>query len=295
MKLTGLRMLFAGTLALAACAQIPHEEEKNACARVAGFDDGARPRDLVLTPPRPAEAFGPGTPTNPHDDITVLALVTGKADAGFKDRHGSTGKAMDLIEKAMNKSLKDSGSFATIKIKTVKKIAYDEGNTCAGTMLLEMRVGWYTFAQVATWRKNEHADLVVLFAELSDYSGVSWEGVNAEDAFAVVDWRSAPEQKKRGNHAFAHELGHLAGCSHNPEDPDLKKPTYKYGHGFCHKAAQWQTIMAVPTNKCPEKRILNRFSNPDKFEGPIRTGKKDEHDCARVWDERADAMTKFMK
>jgi hypothetical protein len=92
-------------------------------------------------------------------------------------------------------------------------------------------------------RAASHANLVVLL--ISDQSGCGWSKqiyAAGPTAFSVVHYDCVTS-----SYAFAHEIGHLQGAHHNPEDDPDNTP-YAYGHGFMDPANNRRTIMSVD---CP--------------------------------------------
>ena len=61
---------------------------------------------------------------------------------------------------------------------------------------------------------------------------------------------------------FAHEIGHIQGANHNPEEfGGIPQQPYTYGHGFCNATNNWRTVMSYNTGGRCEPRIRH-FSNP---------------------------------
>ena len=89
---------------------------------------------------------------------------------------------------------------------------------------------------------------------------------------------------------FAHELGHLQGADHNPEDPTtLPDPYYAYGHGNCNAASGWRTVMAYDTNgRCP--KWIPYFSSPVVLYEGTPTGEATLRDVARLVEETSPAV-----
>ena len=91
---------------------------------------------------------------------------------------------------------------------------------------------------------------------------------------------------------FAHEVGHVQGAYHNPEEYDAPQQPYTYGHGFCNAATRWRTVMAYNTRgRCPG--TIPHFSNPDvPYEGTT-TGNLELHNVARLINETAFTVANF--
>lgn len=81
------------------------------------------------------------------------------------------------------------------------------------------------------------ADIAILIMNNRSYCGLAKEiGASADTAFAIVHYNCAT-----GYYSFAHEIGHLLGARHDPDnDPEPGDQ-----HGFQNPGAKgWRTIMA---------------------------------------------------
>ena len=81
---------------------------------------------------------------------------------------------------------------------------------------------------------------------------------------------------------FVHEIGHLQGAQHNPEDPTTPaNPYYAYGHGNCNATTGWRTVMAYDTNgRCPNQ--IPYFSSPVVLYQGTPTGDAAARNVARL-------------
>ena len=89
---------------------------------------------------------------------------------------------------------------------------------------------------------------------------------------------------------FVHEIGHLQGAEHNPEDPTTTANRYyTYGHGNCNAATGWRTVMAYDTNgRCPKQ--IPYFSSPVVLYQGTPTGDAALRDVARLINETSDTV-----
>ncbi len=131
------------------------------------------------------------------------------------------------------------------------------------------------------------ADLVVLLVDNGDGAGYSAAiQADADTAFAVV-----VDQYATWYYSFAHEIGHLLGGRHNPqEDPD---PTpYAWGHGFLQDAKRWRTIMSYdgPQRNC---KRLGIWSNPKVKVNGAPAGTPGLHYDAKVLSDEASRVAGF--
>ena len=140
--------------------------------------------------------------------------------------------------------------------------------------------------------RNEYsADICVLLIAEENACGKAYDiKSNANNAFCVVS-ACACMDCLIGNYSFAHEIGHLMGCRHDPH-ADKNIIPYSYGHGFVNTSPQWRTIMAYGSscNDCPR---LQYWSNPNVSYWGSPMGTIAKHNNARVWNERANAVMNF--
>lgn len=104
-------------------------------------------------------------------------------------------------------------------------------------------------------RAQTAADVVMLISDNNQYCGLaSAIKANASKAFAAVYWPCL----QAGQFSFAHEIGHLQGARHNPENDPLPWP-FIYGHGYRNDDADWRTVMAYDCpSGCPR---IPHFAN----------------------------------
>ena len=170
-------------------------------------------------------------------------------------------------------------------------------------------------ATVQSLRDTHKADLVVLLVRPNAYPvydpfgnligyvyGEAKEifkpgsATNAADAFAVVDVSQAVLNK-----TFTHEVGHLQGAQHHPDDATTTERGYSYGRGHREKWAKcifgwicgynrFSTIMAYTENGS-YPRVQN-ISNPDVEEQGRDTGTS-SRDNARALDNSATTVSLY--
>lgn len=157
------------------------------------------------------------------------------------------------------------------------------------------------FDEVFAKREQYGADVVILVhVQQQGYCGggiaylldPSRSGA-AELAFGVSGIGRMAACQQLDGRTFAHEIGHIQGASHNPEEPGtVDGAPYSYGHGFCNAARNWRTVMAYNTGgRCrPE---IPHFSNPTvRYQGTV-TGDSTRRNAARVVNETAIHVANF--
>jgi hypothetical protein len=135
-------------------------------------------------------------------------------------------------------------------------------------------------------RDTYGADMVVLVSDVNGYCGQA-DAIyaNSSSAFAIVDYDCAT-----GYYSFGHELGHLQGARHNPENDPTSSP-FSYGHGYQDPQQNWRTVMAYNCSSNCTRQLF--WSNPNKTYGGTATGTNSLSDNARVLNATAATMAAF--
>lgn len=140
--------------------------------------------------------------------------------------------------------------------------------------------------EVHTLRNKYSADVCVLFNYLNaGPCGVAASiGATAANAFCVVNTDCDVSY-----YSFAHEIGHLLGCRHDPSHDSSTTP-FVYGHGYVHPSNTWRTIMAYGPSTCQR---VQYWSNPNVLYNGTPTGTIATQNNARVWGERSNTVMAF--
>lgn len=140
--------------------------------------------------------------------------------------------------------------------------------------------------EVHTLRNKYSADVCVLLNYIyNNYCGVAaCIGATAANAFCVVNTDCDVSY-----YSFAHEIGHLLGCRHDPSHDSGTTP-FAYGHGYVHPSNTWRTIMAYGDTACHRKQY---WSNPNVLYNGVPMGTVATHNNARVWNERSNTIMAF--
>ena len=219
--------------------------------------DGNSPESRDLLPPSPQQIL---LPDEDCREFSVLVAYTpaAKADA---ETAGGIDQLIQLAIDETNQGYRDSYVDMQVQLAHKHETTYLE----SGSMALDrdaFRIdGDGNMDEVHDLRENYAADVAILItSDMSACGYASAIGADDASAFAVVT-----ETCATGYFSFAHEIGHLQGARHNPEqDPDVTP--FAYGHGYYHQVGGWRTIMSYD---CPGWCTrLNYWSNPRvTFEG----------------------------
>ncbi|HHP7241708.1 MAG TPA: M12 family metallo-peptidase, partial [Cyclobacteriaceae bacterium] len=102
-------------------------------------------------------------------------------------------------------------------------------------------------------------------------------------AFALV----GDETCQNNPFTFAHEIGHLQGCNHQPGS-GATNPDAPYANGFVSGQGGFRTVMAT----AGVDRV-GIFSSPDVLWQGFTTGTADMNDCVRGINESAEKIAGF--
>ncbi|WP_405598523.1 MULTISPECIES: M12 family metallo-peptidase [unclassified Pseudoalteromonas] len=218
-----------------------------------------------------AQNYQTAMASNAQSDISLLVLYTPAA----AQKSGDINSLIDLAVVETNQGYQNSGVNAVVSVAHVSQINYTEA-TNSGTDLNRLAAKNDGYMDEAhTLRDQYGADVVILVNDVNGYCGQAKAiGANANSAFAMVDYDCAT-----GYYSFGHEIGHLQGARHNPENDPSTSP-YSFGHGYQQPQSQWRSVMAYNcTNNCTR---INYWSNPNKSYNGDVMGTLAEHDNARV-------------
>lgn len=220
------------------------------------------------------------------NEVDVIVAYTDAAQAASGNAAALAQAAVDLT----NESLANSAINPRLRLVHAYRTGLDESG--------DIWVDRDRFAdpddgfadEVHALRQAYGADLAVLLTgNQPGYCGVVYGlPASASTAFAVVAENCAVDK-----HTFAHEVGHLFGAAHNPENDGGSAP-FAYGHGYYYMPARWRTVMSyqrcgwyTPCYQVPF------FSNPHVNYGGVPMGTTSTHDNARVLNQRACTVAGF--
>jgi hypothetical protein len=177
------------------------------------------------------------TPTT----ISVLVAYTPAVKSAIGDIDGSVidGLAQLGITHA-NASYKNSGININLVAAPAHPLLVNLNET--GNMDVEISA-FAAMPTVQSARAANHSNVAVLLLADRSACGESQKVfATKETAFSVVYYNCV-----YNNYSLAHEIGHLQGARHNPED-DAESSPFAYGHGFVDQSRKRRTIMAYD---CP--------------------------------------------
>jgi hypothetical protein len=219
-------------------------------------------------------------------NLRVLVAYTPSAENYIKNYLGFS-SLTQFAQQAVaetNQGYINSGVNIHLELAASVRVNYPEsGNYSTDLNRFQQTTDGY-MDEIHTYRNLYAADVNVLIFNNSQYCGMATTILaNASNAFGVVHYDCA-----LGYYSFAHEIAHLQGCDHNPEQN--RNPRYSYGHGYVYSAGGWRTIMAYNYNG--ETRI-QYFSNPNVTYGGVAMGTAATHNNARVLNETTGTINNF--
>ncbi|MBE2187511.1 MAG: hypothetical protein IAE99_12135 [Rhodothermales bacterium] len=214
--------------------------------------------EMLFAPQQAAEATSSTTPTEVDIVVVYTTRALQRAVAEGQDYVGQSAFSVYYT----NQIYENSGINARLRLVGIGTTDYAESHD----MLQDVNgitPGHPDFvhSRVSDLRNQLRADIAIM---VGDYSGpthgVAWHAVDQHEvvngpisflpewAFGIVDY----DFMGRAISTFPHEVGHIYGAGHNPED-DNSNGGFYYGHGmrkvnnFCPDficGNQWQTVMS---------------------------------------------------
>ncbi len=224
-------------------------------------------------------ASAPTTQATP--DVKVLVAYTASAASASGDING----LIQLAVAETNTGYANSGIDATMTLVHSYQVNYTEvGHQTDRDRFAGTNDGYMD--EVHGLRDQYGADVAVIVNNRTEYCGIAKAiGADSSTAFATVHYDCAT-----GYYSFGHEVGHLLGARHDPNNDPTTTP-YSYGHGYQHPGGDWRTVMAY---NCPGNCTrINWWSNPNKTRNGAVMGTTSQSDNARVLNQTTDIMAGF--
>lgn len=200
----------------------------------------------------------------------------------------TTGDILALIDLAIaetNQGYVNAGVNARVELAHAAQVNYTESGSNSTDRSRYASVDDRVMDEIHAQRNSYAADVGMLLTDGNSACGNGTIYASATSAFAAVTTDCAT-----GNYSFGHELGHLFGARHNPEEDSSTTP-YTWGHGYLSPNRNWRTIMAYD---CPNGcKRLNYWSNPNKTRDGVAMGTTTRNNNARVLNERAAVLAGF--
>lgn len=232
------------------------------------------------------------TPIIGPTEISIHFSVSQSAKLKLLTLYPSIQKAVeDAVEKA-NLTFINSG----IDIRFVSAGIWEITNYQEVDSWKADRDAFFAHAGAKIQRKAVKADIGVLLADSEPYCGeVQRIKANAATAVTIIEWSCAA-----GSYVLAHEVGHLFGAEHDPENAS-ETPAFSYGHGYFVKyaddALSWRDVMSY-ANPCTDCPRVPYWSSPAKSYPPNTPGAQPmgsaaKFDNARVMRDAAAKVAAF--
>ncbi|MBJ7516633.1 MAG: hypothetical protein JHC82_10535 [Stenotrophomonas sp.] len=233
-------------------------------------------KDIAAVRSKAPSAAGPSV-------IRVLAVTTTAID---KAQGARVRSLVQLGITEGNRTYVDSNIDAQMELAGYEAIAY--GGTSMAQVLQYFRDPRTPGSKaVRALRDQAKADVIMLVMGNDYYCGVAPVGARSEDAFMVVRVECLA-----GNDTVPHELGHIIGSSHNPENGSGALYPYAYGRQVCNLGrGNWHSVMAYPCQ--------NRSARAQKWTSPLvmhdgrPTGNAARFDNRRVMEENRERVAGF--
>jgi hypothetical protein len=219
--------------------------------------------------------------------IDLLVLYEARTTAAVGSKRNMQTIVQHYVD-LTNVALHNSAVEARVRLVHTTEVSFPAGVSGSNEAIL----GWLrSSAEIADLRGAHGADLVgVVHEPLARFCGSAamvYRPGGPTSSRAFFDSR-----RLCGADTFAHEVGHLLGGDHNPENSVVASGQYIYGRGHYHDGL-YRTIMSYSdpcSDGCPSQPF---FSNPSIRHDRRKTGLPGERDNARIIDEFADAVAGF--
>ena len=284
-------------------SKIPNPEGPTASLheRVGGDLSGSENNaKMETTKDTSSQRIEPNAISCPVEEQKILVVYTSDAASGR-----NPGSIAALAVQEANQAYGNSNvNDLDLVLAHTEQVGITESSTGDGSVDIQNDLSSLKNSlEVANLRNQYHADLVVLLTA-GDYilplqgqiTGLA-DALNAfqpNEAFAVVDIDFATS----GSYTLPHEVGHLQGGQHHPDDPTGNGG---YNYGFGHRFSDWDWILpgrdyysTIMAYNPGDYVNIEHFSNPNVSFDSEATGITGERDNAQVLRTTADRIADFL-
>jgi hypothetical protein len=218
-----------------------------------------------------------------------MVLYTTAARTGAGGASGMQ-SIIDIAVAEANEAYVNSGAAVELNLVYRGEISYSESGVAATDLGRLQTVGDGQLESAHTLRAQYGADVVVLITEsMATYSGLGYIMSPPSSAFEDFAFAVVRRQFATGGQVFAHEIGHLMGCQHDPDNAASSGAySYSYGHRFNDGTNDYRTVMAY----APGTRIPY-FSSPAVNFNDTPTGVTNAADNALTINNTASYLSAF--
>ncbi|WP_448563381.1 M12 family metallo-peptidase [Thalassotalea ganghwensis] len=219
----------------------------------------------------------PSSANSGHAQIKMLAVYGPEVrdmmggDSNLKSR-------LDIMVNQITTAFKNNGVDSQVSVELVSAsfIDYQEGSGHS-SIISDIK----GMTEVDNLRDYYQADVVAIMVANSQYCGMANRIAAEKDSSYFTIYASCLK------YTFPHELGHLLGMRHNPEQDSRGT----FSHGYLDKVNKFRTIMSYNDNGCCDR--IPYFSTPEQYHEGNVIGSADKHDNKRQLLSYAPKMADF--
>lgn len=210
-------------------------------------------------------------------NIRVLAVYTRDVLDFFGSASSARNRAV-LLASQTNDAFYNNGINGQVSIDLVHVDLVDYYEVGDHTSIRE---AVKSNADLVSMREYYGADVVaIMVKDITSCGRANAIGASPDTAFFTINLQCA-------SYTFPHELGHLMGAFHNPEE----WPYGTFNHGYLDTNNGFRTIMSYNKDGCCDR--INYFSTPDQYYQGAVIGTAADHDNKRVVKNAAIGVANF--
>lgn len=156
-------------------------------------------------------------------NVDVMIVYTPTAEGWANANQGSINNTIAMAMEKAQLALENSETKMNVTLVHSNLVNYTESGNSV-TDLQGLTYGHGPFGEVHQWREIYGADLVALFAHVSDVGGIAWLLTNK---FGSPSWGFSLTRVQQAGTSYTHvhEMGHNMGCHHHKEQNTQPGPT----------------------------------------------------------------------